>query len=108
MNILEKLLKQRGIKDIQDLDKEEKTQYVEWEAILSKETLTVEDIKKFCQAQISVIETKWSDLNLDHIKKAELIPYHTVYKLLLAAVDSPKAKREALETHLNQLITKEV
>lgn len=105
MNILEKLLAKRGIKDVQELDPEEKKQYVQWEAVLSKETLTVPDIQKFCQSQVSMIETKWADINMDQSKKAELIPYHTVYKMLLAAIDSPKAVREALEVQLTQLIT---
>lgn len=104
MTILDKLLRHRGIKDVTELDKEEKDQFVVWQAVLSKGELTIEDIKKFCQAQITLIEAKWSNLEISQEKKAEFIPYHTVYKLLLGAIDSPKQAREALEAQLNQLI----
>lgn len=104
MNILQKLLEKRGIKDIKELDDEERKQYKQWNEILSKETLTIKDIETFCQSQVDVIEGKWQDLNLDQRKKAEFIPYHTVYKLLLNAINSPKAVREQLEAQLNNLI----
>ena len=104
-NILLTFLGKRGIKDPEELDADEKKQFQEWESILSKDALTTEDIKTFCQSQIDVIEGKWKDLNLEQSKKAEFIPYHTVYKTLLQAIDAPRQAREALEQHLNQLIS---
>ena len=100
--ILEKLLKKRGINDLEELDKEEKATFENWQATLTKDELTVEDIKVFLQGQISVIEGKWA--GPDGIMKAELIPMHTCYKLLLSAINSPRSAREALEKNLNQLI----
>lgn len=104
MSILNKLLEKRGLKSIEELDKDERATFDEWQSVLNKETLTTEDIKNFCQSQISVIEGKWSDLNLDQAKKAEFIPYHTVYRLISLAIDSPKAARESLEKNLTQLL----
>lgn len=101
--LLENLLGKRGVKDT-ELTPEERDWFSNQERILSKEELTTEDIKIFCERQIQVIEGKWSDLTTDRNKKAELIPYHTVYKLLLGAIDSPKSAREAVEIQLNQLI----
>jgi len=71
---------------------------------ISKEELTLEDVKQFCATQTDIIEGKWKDYGLENVKKAELIPYHTVYKTLLEAIDSPKSAREQLEKHLNQLL----
>lgn len=102
--ILTKLLQKRGIESVNKLDKEEKQTFDNWEKILSKEELTLEDVKNFCQSQIDVIEGKWKDLNVDNLKKAELIPYHTVYKTLLTAIQSPRSARESLENQLNQLL----
>lgn len=102
--LLSKILEKRGIKSVNELTPEEYGTFEQWQAILSKDTLTTEDIKEFCQNNIDVIESKWRDLNIDQSKKAELIPYHTVYKTLLAAIDSPNAERMALENQLNQLI----
>ena len=102
--IIQKLLGKRGIQSIDQLDKEEKATFDAWQKILSKDELTTGDIKAFCQSQVDVIEGKWKSLSLENTKKAELIPYHTVYKMILAAIDSPKSAREALEMQLTQLI----
>ena len=102
--LIDKLFNRRGIKDINDLQPEEKATYENWEKILSKEELTMADLKEFCKTQIAVIEGKWSDYAVDNAKKAEMIPYHTVYKTLLLAIDSPRSAREAMEIQLQQLI----
>jgi len=104
MSILNKLLKKRGLKSTAELDSEERATFDSWQKILSKDQLTVEDIKLFCQAQISIIENKWKDFNLDKEKKAELIPYHTVYKNLEQVMSVPQTQREQLEAQLNQML----
>jgi len=104
MNILSKILAKRGIKDASQLTKEERLDFDNWTAILSKEELTMADIKEFCKSQVDIIEGKWSDLNIENSKKAELIPYHTVYSVLLKVIDSPRLAREQLEKQLNELL----
>lgn len=103
-DILTKLLRKRGIDSLDQLDKEEKQTFENWQKILSKEELTLEDVKHFCQTQCEIIKGKWSNYDLENAKKAELIPYFTVYNTLLAAIDSPKSARSQLEQHLNQLV----
>jgi len=103
-NLIEKLLFKRGIKDLKELEPEEKQTFDNWQSILSKEELSVEDIKQFCSSQIGIIENKWKDYNTDNAKKSELIPYHTCYKTLLLAIDSPRSARENLENQLLQMI----
>lgn len=100
--LLAKLLQKKGIESQDELSKEERTIFDNYDRILSKETLTVEDIKKFIDTQITVIENKWKDLDTSSVKKAELIPYHTCYKVLLQAINAPLAEKEALEQYLNQ------
>jgi len=102
--LLTKLLFKRNIKDVTKLSQEESVQFENWNKILSKDELTIADIKEFCQYQISIIENKWADYNIDQNKKNELLPYFTVYKCILSAINSPKAARESLEMQLNQLI----
>src|SRR3990167_2136567 len=103
-DILSRILQKRGLSSVDELDKDEKQTFQEWQAVLTKDELSTQDIRNFCQSQISVVEGKWADLNTSNEKKAEMIPYHTVYKLLLSAIDSPKASLEALEKNLIQLI----
>ena len=98
--ILAKLLTKRGINNIDDLSHEEKQTFENYERVLSKEQLTVEDITKFLETQVSIIEARWRDYATEN--KATLIPYHTVYKTLLEAIKSPQKERENLEAYLNQ------
>lgn len=103
-NILQRLLTKRGLNSVEELDQEEKQTFQQWQATLTKDELTTEDIRQFIQGQISVIEAKWSDLNVEQARKAELLPYHTVYRMLLQAINSPALARDALEKNLAQLI----
>ena len=100
MDILTRWMKKNGIEDPSEATKEEKEVIEHYKGILSKEEITIEDLKIFIEDQIGVIETKWADLGVDEFKKAELIPYHTTYKALLRAINAPKAERESLEKHL--------
>lgn len=102
-DILLRILNKRGVK-VEELDKDEKATFEQWEKTLSKDELTIEDVKNFCKAQCSIIENKWKDYDTLQVKKAEMIPYHVVYKTLLQVIDSPKAAREQLEQNLNQLL----
>ena len=103
-NLLTKLLDRRGIDTVNDLDKEEKANFDSWNVVLSKEELTVQDIKEFCETQVASIEAKWSDLEVKQAKKNEYIPYHTVYKALLRVLNAPQSAREQVEKQLNELL----
>lgn len=102
-SLLHKLLKKRGIESPEELTAEEKRDFDNWREVLSKETLTIGDIKEFCETQCEIIKQKWSDYNVEQQKKSELIPYFTVYNTLLSAIDSPKIAREALEKQLIEM-----
>ncbi len=112
MSILDKFLQKMGVKSASELDNTpntdgsptERESFERMKAVLDKPELTLDDLKIFCQVQIGIIEQRWKDLTLENIKKAELIPYHTVYKTLEQVLNAPKAEREQLENHLNNLI----
>ena len=101
MSILSQIFAKRGIKDINELDKEEKETFEKYEAILSKPDLTLEDVKHFVESQIGIIEAKWADY--DRQNKENLIPYHTVYRTLLNMMNSSQVERVQLEKYLRQL-----
>lgn len=101
--LLTKLLEKRGIKEVGDLTPEEKSDFDNWNAILSKEEMSIKDLKEFCQVQIDIIQQKWSDFSTPQAQKSELLPYFTVYNAILTAIDSPKAVRESVEKQLIQL-----
>lgn len=97
--LLSDWLKKLNINKIDDLNSEELSTYRKWESILSKEKLRIDDVKKFCEKEISKIEDKWS------VKaQPELIPYHVVYTKLIKLIESPQTEREQLEKYLTNLI----
>lgn len=112
MSILDRFLKSKGVKSPDELDSKpntdgsptERDTYEKYRKILSKAELSLDDLKIFLQGQIGMIEAKWKDYTLSSEKKAELIPYHTVYKTLEQTIGSSKAEREQLENYLNQII----
>lgn len=98
MNILSKIFEKRGIKDISELDTDEREVFERYKAILSKPDLSLTDIEQFLETQIKVIEAKWKDYETQN--KAGLIPYHTIYRALADIIKSPQAEREQLEQYL--------
>lgn len=98
--ILEKLLKKRNIESVDKLTPDERETFARYEYILSKPDVTIDDFKQFIIARIAQIEMRWQDYNLAAEKKAELIPYHTTYKILLACITAPILERQALEQSL--------
>lgn len=112
MSILDLFLKKKGLKSAAELDDTpnsdgsptERQTFDNWKKVLAKEELTLEDLKRFLKIQIGNIEMKWKSYDTPNEKKAEFIPYHTVYKTLEQAISAPVAEREQLENYLNQLI----
>lgn len=100
IDLLQRLLKKRGVESIDKLSDEEKETFSEWQRVLSRKELTMMDLKEFILQRIFDIEHRWRDPNTSNEKKAELIPYHTVYKTLLQAIDAPEIERMALEQTL--------
>lgn len=111
MNILSRIFEKRGIKDVTELSAEERVDYDKLENIqkridtLSGEKMTVEMLKDFCLRQVDIIESRWRATDGEQTK-AGLIPYHTVYKVIIQAIDAPMVERAQLEKYLNQIIIK--
>ena len=101
-NLLTRLLSKRGIKNVDLLDEDEKKTFEVWQEVLQKEELDVEDIKNFCKMQIEIIENRWRDYTLELSKKSELLPYHTIWKMILSAIESPKVGKEAFDERVER------
>ena len=102
MDILSKLFQKRGINGVEELNAEERQVFETYQRTLSKRELTMEDLGVFLESQIGIIEARWRDHETTKEKKADLIPYHTVYKTLLQAIKAPELERQQLENYLNQ------
>lgn len=104
-DLISKLFASRGIKSVDELSIEEKETFAQYERVLSKEELTLEDVKNFLRSNISIIEARWRDNSMTAQAKGELIPYHTCYKALLTAIEAPMLERSQLENYLLGMIT---
>lgn len=109
--LLTQFLEKAGVQTPEDLDNQpmpdgsptERETFESYRRGLEVKEVTVDNIKNFCRGQLSVIENKWADLEIDSNKKAELIPYYTVYKGMIAIIESPIKNRESLVNNLKQL-----
>ena len=104
-SLLSKLLTKRGIENVEDLSKEEKSWFDEKQRILSQpDEISVDDFKKFCRSQLNIIEEQWRNLDNAAIKNERLVILHTVYSTILKVAEASKIERELLEDHLTQLL----
>lgn len=101
MSILPKIFAKYGVKEVSELEPEEREIYENYQKVLSKEDLTLQDVKLFLENQIRIIEMKWRDFN--GAGKPDLIPYHVIYCVLRDMIAAPQAERERLEQYLIQL-----
>lgn len=107
-------LEKKGIKTPEDLDNTpmpdgsptERQIFEEYKSILAKPEISLADVKDFCARQLMIIDTKWASFDKKNEEKAELIPYYTVYKLILSVIDAPITDRKSLEQQLEQLTNK--
>ena len=102
--VLEKLLKKRGIDNLDDLREDEVQTFEKWDRILSEGEITLEKISLFCENQLRLIDDKWRNLEASTEKNSRLISYRMVYKALRDAINAPKLERESLEKYLNSLL----
>ena len=104
MNILSKLLKKRGIKDVTELTEDERVEFDNWQKVLNKEELTIKDITEFCDGAIGAIETQFGDVDMSNDKTAKLTLQHAIYKKIRGVINSPQTERESLIEYLTNLL----
>lgn len=103
-DLLQRLLRKKGIEDTSTLDESEKKTFDTWQGVLSEGDMSVDRIRQFCQFQLGNIEGKWKDLDNSDQKNQRLIITHTVYKAILDCIEKPAHERENLEKYLQNLI----
>ena len=104
--ILEKLLKSRRIEKVEDLNQEEKTDFLRWEQILSSGEVTIEKIAAFCANQLDAIKANLKNVDNSTEKNSRLIMLQNVYDSILEAINAPQERRKEIENYLHQLIEK--
>lgn len=97
--LIENLFKKRGIKTVDELQSDEKAVFDRYQAILSNETITLEQMVEFIKVQKGLVEQKFGlDNKPEKAKNLELL--FTVYSKLLNMIEGPKAERESLIKYL--------
>ena len=105
MNILiEKLLKKRGINDLNDLTDEEKAIYDEWEKVLSLSSLTLKDLEKFLNEQVPRLTKELIEPDISDKKNIYLKARIADFMAILAVIQKPKIAKKELENYIKSLI----
>ena len=103
-NILSKIFKKRGIKDITELDKEEMQQFEQWQAVLNKEEIQIKDIVEFCEGAKNMIEAQFGDIDMEDRKKSMLALQHSIYRTFTELIHAPTTEKENLTRYLTDLL----
>lgn len=89
-----KLLRKRGIENIDDLDESEMSQYKTWQEALTSSEVSVESITKFCKKQKNLIEDQYSNPDNSEKKDLALKTSLAMYKAILAFISGAKVARK--------------
>lgn len=103
-NIISRIFAKRGIKNSSELTEEERVEFDNWQRILSRDELTIKDIKEFSERQIGALELIMHDISTPRERLERLVTLHSVYKALIAVIESPQKEREALEKQLTAML----
>ena len=106
--LIEKLMRKRGIEDVNELTKEEKIEFDKWELILTEREIKLEDLQKFLKEQKVLLWQKLDEeFQKDNESKGKCLYLRARiknYESLLGLINSPRAEKESLENYLKQLI----
>lgn len=106
MSILDKLLAKRGIKNEDELSPEEKADFYRFKKILAGGDMTVDRIREFCEDKCTSIEKQWRGTDNSFAKNDRLVTMHTVFSMIIEAIDLPQLEREQVEREIEHLISK--
>ena len=102
--LISKILHKRGIKEITELNEEEKATFDKWQKILTTEEITMETLTEFITEQKARIDSKLSDIEYPKEKKLDLLPYLSIYKALLGLIKAPRSAKEIVIKDIKQLL----
>ena len=104
MNLIQELLKKRGIKNLSELDPAEKAIFDRWQKMLTTEDITIERLTEFIKEQKRRAEINIA--NPDNTKEKDMFLKASlnIYGSLLGLINSPKRERETIIKHLKQLL----
>jgi hypothetical protein len=103
--LINKVLKRRGIKDLNELSNEERADYDRWKKVMTGDVVTIPMMKDFMKAQIHILETRFAVGDTNEKQDAFYKACLHVYLNLLQIISAPEAERASLERYLQSLIT---
>jgi hypothetical protein len=100
--MLEEILQKLGLKSIDELKAAERQTWMQWNTILAKRDVTVEDLKKLLPVEIERAKNellKFENSNeKDLFHKAYITALETITKIIV----TPEKERESLKAMLKQ------
>lgn len=102
--LIARILRKRGIEDFRQLQPEEKADIERWQTTFDETEPTVENVVKFCEREISKIETQMALVDNSSQKNDRLVLLHSVYRNMYGLLTKPQPEREELERYLQDLV----
>jgi len=101
--MINKLLEKLNIKNVLDLNTEEKKTLSNWQEVFNKGEITIKELKEYLESQISIITDQLlvyrNSKEKDNYLKARLLNY----RMILTFLESPEKKREYLNKYIDNL-----
>jgi len=104
INILDKILQKRGVKEFSELTQEEKDTYRDWDNILRGRKLTDEEVESFLKDEEEATVKLLIDQNLNERQDIFLKMKLDMVRKILHFLNGPELEKKTLENNLKQLI----
>jgi len=101
--MIEEILKKFGVKSYGDLTEEERVVFDKWMGVLSKQELTINDVRGYIQSVRDVVEDKLTETT--HNKEEDIFLKARLknYRLLDAFLLSPEKAKEEVNKHISSI-----
>ena len=102
--LIQKLYEKWGYKEIVEVPIEEREQLFQYQEILSKEKVEIEDLLKFCKDQKATIEKQFRNFDNPQQKNERLQVALAFYGSIIEFIEGPMVGREYTIKFLENLI----
>ncbi len=102
--LIQRLIEKWGYKEIIEVPIEERSQLLEYQDVLNKEKVEMEDILKFCKDQKAIVEKQFRNFDNSQQKNERLQAALAFYGSLIDFIEGPMVGREYTVRFLENLI----
>jgi len=101
-SLLRQILEKIGIKDFSELKTQERVVYEAWNAILLKDDVTLDDLKKILLGETERVRRELAPFENSGTKDLYLKAYMNLLDLITKIIVTPEKERAALQAELKR------